>query len=135
MWVRANLLLGQPKAVIGDLLSLVLWENPGAAFGMFPGATIFFIITGGLSVVAAIVLHSRIPDKSPIIPVTLGLIAGGALGNLIDRVRFNGNVTDFISLKFFPPVFNLADSFIVIGAITLGIYLLFFLKEEVNGGR
>ena len=63
--------------------------------------------------------------------ISLGLILGGALGNLVDRY-FIGEVTDFISFSFFPPVFNVADSFIVIGFILI---IILILREYLKQGE
>ncbi len=68
----------------------------------------------------------KLPENS-VYNYTLAMILGGAIGNLIDRVRL-GYVVDFIDFKFFPAVFNVADSFIVIGAIILG-YLMIFREK------
>lgn len=70
-------------------------------------------------------------EYGAVIPVALGLISGGALGNLVDRVKY-GSVTDFISLSFFSPVFNIADAAIVTGAVLLGVFFLFFGKGSVE---
>ena len=119
-WVVASL-QGRPSIrVIPGVLSLTYTTNSGGAFGLgrsapwiFAGATI--LVSG------AIVLASRRP-MGRTTAVALGLILGGALGNLADRAfngpGFGGGVTDFMDLQIWP-VFNLADSAIVIGALLL----------------
>jgi signal peptidase II len=94
--------------------------NPGGAFGLFGGLAWLFVAFGAV-VAAAVLLASRnLP--SWVSAVGLGLILGGALGNLTDRFLrgpgFSGEVVDFIDLRIWP-VFNLADSAIVLGAAVL----------------
>jgi signal peptidase II len=67
--------------------------------------------------------------------VSLGFVVGGTVGNLIDRV-FRGTVTDFISVKYFPAVFNVADSAIVVGSLVLIICIVFYPhRMEIPGAR
>ncbi len=110
--------------VFGDVVRLFYVQNEGASFGMMPGYRPLFIAVsiGVLVAIAAYVVRRR-PER-PWIVVALGLVAGGALGNLIDRVAF-GWVTDFIRIPFDFPVFNVADSSVVIGVAMLVWWLLF----------
>jgi signal peptidase II len=109
--------------VIKNFFHLTYVENKGAAFGMLQNKTLFFIII--TLIVGAVLIYSmiKLPENS-VYNYTLAMILGGAIGNLIDRVRL-GYVVDFIDFKFFPAVFNVADSFIVIGAIILGYLMIF----------
>ena len=116
-----RLLLGEPVPVLGDFLRLTLVHNRGAAFGLFPGSRVPFIIVSVLAIAVVLYLFARDAYRSALSRVLLGSILGGALGNLIDRVRL-GYVVDFIevgvgSLRW--PVFNVADS-----AVTLGVLIL-----------
>ena len=112
--------------VIKNFFHLTYVENKGAAFGMLQNKTLFFIVI--TVIVGAVLIYSmiKLPENS-VYNYTLAMILGGAIGNLIDRVRL-GYVVDFIDFKFFPAVFNVADSFIVIGAIILG-YLMIFREK------
>ncbi|EIW01009.1 signal peptidase II [Thermoanaerobacter siderophilus] len=112
--------------VIKNFFHLTYVENKGAAFGMLQNKTLFFIVI--TVIVGAVLIYSmiKLPGNS-VYNYTLAMILGGAIGNLIDRVRL-GYVVDFIDFKFFPAVFNVADSFIVIGAIILG-YLMIFREK------
>ena len=105
--------------VIGSWLSLEYVENRGAAFGLFSGAGPILLVAAMvmLLVLAWSVLNS--PEQSMFHIVAFGLILGGALGNLLDRVR-HGFVVDFISVGWWPN-FNLADS-----AICVGVLLMLF---------
>lgn len=113
--------------IIRNFFHLTYVENKGAAFGMLQNKTFFFIII--TIIVGTILVYSivKIPG-STLYKITLSIILGGAIGNLIDRVRL-GYVIDFIDFKFFPAVFNLADSMIVVGAFILG-YLLIFKENR-----
>ena len=71
--------------------------------------------------------RSSEPRRHPLLPAALGLVIGGSLSNLIDRIRL-GHVTDFLDFKYWP-AFNLADSFIVIGVVMLFFVLLFTDRE------
>lgn len=116
--------VGQSIPLIKDILAITYVRNPGAAFGMFPYRTVFFIIVT-LIVMGLIIYYYRVlPAGYTLLRLGLALQLGGALGNLIDRVR-NVCVVDFIDIKFFPPVFNLADTAIVLGVI---IFLFAFWR-------
>jgi signal peptidase II len=105
-----------PVVVIPDVLRFRLGFNSGGAFGLFQGLPGIFLIT--TAVVIGIILFwiRRIEDPRWLIP--LGMVLGGGLGNLADRVfrDFDGRVVDFIDLHVWP-IFNLADSAIVIGVL------------------
>ncbi len=103
-------------------------HNSGAAFGIFPQGNIVFIVIA-IVVSVAIIAYSRfLPPDGMLVRLSLGLQLGGALGNLIDRLRF-GYVIDFIELGFTRSIHlttnNIADFSIVSGVIVLGWYLLF----------
>ncbi len=104
--------------VIDNVLTLHLTLNSGGAFGIGRGLPGFFLAASIAVVALVIVLARRIDDPRWLIP--LGLVLGGGLGNLVDRVfrSTEGRVVDFIDLQVWP-VFNVADSAIVIGVLTL----------------
>lgn len=128
----------EPVTVVPDALVLTVIRNPGAAFSMGTGMTIVFTVIA-LGVVAAIVRTARQLRSLPW-AITLGLLLGGALGNLTDRLfrspaPLRGHVVDFIQV--FPvtrfPVFNLADSAIVCGGV-LAVFLA-WRGYQVDGTR
>ena len=120
--VSSSLSLGEAVDVFGPL-SIHHVQNSGIAFGLFPTATSGVIVLTGLAVAWMLVFFARSGGRHPILPVALGLLLGGSLSNLIDRVRL-GHVTDFLDFRFWP-AFNLADSFIVAGvAVLIGALLL-----------
>ena len=91
--------------------------NSGAAFGILQGQAGFLIVTTIVGLVAIVLYYRFPPFQHRLVPVAIGMMLGGALGNLIDRIRL-GRVTDFIDLPRWP-AFNIADSSIVIAVIIL----------------
>ncbi len=119
-FLAARLNLGESVPLIQNILHLTLVHNRGAGFGILQGQRIFFIAFSLVVLGALIIRWKKIPeDIKAAIP--LGLIIGGILGNLIDRI-YLGYVIDFIDLRVWP-VFNIADSAISIAAIWLIFYL------------
>jgi signal peptidase II len=97
-------------------------QNSGIAFGLFASATAFVILLTAVAVAWMLYFFARSGSRHPILPVALGLVIGGSVSNLTDRVRL-GHVTDFLDLRFWP-AFNLADSFIVVGVAILLLALV-----------
>lgn len=106
-----------PVEALRPYFTFTYVQNTGAAFGIFPNGGIFFMLIA--VVVAGVILYfyREMADGHWALSVALGLQLGGALGNLIDRVRL-GYVVDFFDFKFWP-VFNIADSAIVVGVFLL----------------
>ena len=128
---------GQPVSIIGDTVTWTLVRNSGAAFSMATGYTwvLTLVATG---VVAGIVWMGR-RLVSPWWAVGLGMILGGALGNLVDRFfrspgPLRGHVVDFLSVGWWP-VFNVADSAVVGGAMLLVVLSLFGYDFDTAGRR
>src|SRR5207249_5733924 len=114
--VTATLALDDSVHVVGPL-SIHHVQNSGIAFGLFASATaVVTVVTAG-AVVWMIVFFARSGARHPVLPAALGLLIGGSVSNLVDRVRLH-HVTDFIDFGWWP-AFNLADSFIVIGVAIL----------------
>jgi signal peptidase II len=121
----ARLFLSDPVPVLGDVVRLTLVHNTGAAFGLFPGSRLPFIIVSVLAIAVVIYLYTRDAYQGAAQRVLLGCILGGAIGNLADRVRL-GWVVDFIDVGLGGtrwPVFNVADSAVTVGVILLAWYL------------
>jgi len=116
--VTSTLALDASVRVVGPL-SIHHVQNSGIAFGLFSSATAGVTVITGIAVVWMLAFFARSGSRHPVLPAALGLLIGGSLSNLVDRIRL-GHVTDFIDFKYWP-AFNLADSFIVVGvAILLG---------------
>jgi signal peptidase II len=110
--VTSRLGLDESSHALGPL-TIHRVENSGIAFGLFTSATSVVIALTTIAVVWMLVYFARSGARHPVIPAGLGLLIGGSVSNLVDRVRL-GHVTDFIDFGWWP-AFNLADSFIVIG--------------------
>lgn len=117
--VVAALSGGRVITLFGGLIRLDYTVNSGAAFGILRARGLLFILVALVVSAGIVVSYRRVLTSPPVVRIALGLILGGAIGNLIDRVRL-GYVVDFIDLGWWP-VFNLADSAIVIGVVLLAL--------------
>ncbi len=107
-----------PVEALAHLFTITHTTNTGVAFGLFPGAGALFLVITAVAAVGLVIYYHRLPEQeSWAVRVALGLMLGGAVGNLIDRVRL-GHVIDFLHLSFWP-VFNIADAGIVLGVLLL----------------
>ena len=102
--------------------------NTGTAFGLFPDQTLFLILASLVGIGILLFVYRTHPFSGLPLRVSLGMQLGGALGNLLDRLRM-GQVTDFVNLGFWP-IFNVADASIVIGIIIVAGLFIFAGKEE-----
>jgi signal peptidase II len=132
LWIRAHLALGESLSITGRL-SLTYVGNTGSAFGLLANQTFLLIIIGIASLLLVLLFLRYLSQVTTLSMVSIGLIWGGAIGNLVDRLRF-GYVTDFIYFRlwgsFHWPAFNVADA-----AITVGVFVLIysFHKSGVFG--
>jgi signal peptidase II len=119
-WLVANVAVGEVMSIVGDLVRFVQSQNTGALFGLFRDQAILFALVS-IGVIGLIVLYHGRAGRSLYLSIALGLLLGGAIGNMIDRLRL-GYVVDWVdiglgSLRFW--TFNVADS-----AISLAIVML-----------
>jgi len=134
-WASANLESGQPRQLVGSLLQLNLTHNSGAAFSIATGATWVLTLIASSVVVFILFTARRLGSRGW--AMALGLLLGGSLGNLTDRMlRYpgpgRGHVVDFLQLPNFP-IFNIGDSAIVSAAILIA--LLAVRGINVDGTR
>lgn len=131
-FIRANMNLGQSIPEEG-FFRITYGTNTGGVFGLFANQAFLITLTAIVGV-AAILVYSRYPlFNRVLVRIALGLLLGGAVGNLIDRIRL-GEVVDFIDVGAWP-VFNLADSAVVVGVILIIYYFLFGQKRGVGARR
>lgn len=123
--VRNNLAIGESWPSSDWLVKITHITNSGAAFGILQGQVLFLTVTAIVGSAAILIYYLFPPLEHGILRIALGLQLGGAMGNLLDRVRF-GEVTDFINFPRYP-AFNVADSSIVIGLFLIVGY--FVLRE------
>jgi len=123
LWIRTHLELGESLSIT-DRLSFIYIENTGSAFGLLANQTFLIIIISIAALLFILLFLRYLSPATTLSIVSIGLIMGGAVGNLIDRLRF-GYVTDFIYFRlwgnFHWPAFNIADA-----AITVGVFVLIY---------
>lgn len=131
--IATRMTLGEQIPVIGDFFLITSHRNSGAAFGILEGRRVFFILITTVVVVGIIWFLQKVkhtPNK--ILPLALSLVLGGALGNFLDRA-VTGEVVDFLQLNFGSytfPIFNVADSGIVVGAVLIVLDSLLEMRRE-----
>lgn len=131
--VGRTLALGDSVDILGPF-QIHHVQNSGIAFGLFASRTAIVIAVTAVAVCAMLVFFARSGGRHPVLPVALGLVVGGSIANLIDRVRL-GHVTDFLDFVAWP-AFNLADTFIVVGvAILFGALVLGDRSHRMHGAR
>jgi len=131
--VGRTLAVGESVDLIGPF-SIHHVENSGIAFGLFASRTSFVIAITAVAGGMMVWFFARSGKRHPILPVGLGLVLGGSIANLLDRVRL-GRVTDFLDLDAWP-AFNLADMFIVVGvAVLFGTLVLADRSDRMHGAR
>jgi signal peptidase II len=114
-----------PIPALSNFFTIEYTTNTGAAFGLFKDWGPIFIGVAVVVIAAIIIYQGQVPQEAWLVRLALGLQLGGAMGNLTDRLRV-GHVTDFIYFHFWP-LFNVADSCIVVGVILLALTML---REE-----
>ena len=120
--IRHSIVPGEEHRFLPGV-QLVNTRNPGVAFGFLPGSHIGVTILIGLALIALLV-YFALHSSQRLMWLPTGMLVGGALGNIIDRVR-EGSVTDFVKLPLGWPPFNLADA-----SITVGIVILFLVIDS-----
>lgn len=126
--VRTRLPIGDTWPSAGWLVHIEHVTNTGAAFSILQNQTAFLIFTSLIGLGAIVLYFLYPPFNHPLLRVAFGMQLGGAIGNLLDRVRL-GSVTDFIKFPHYP-TFNVADSCIVVGVCILAWFLLFHDGED-----
>lgn len=131
--IASQMELNEKISVIGDFFLITSHRNRGAAFGILEDQRWFFIVVTTIVVIGLVWYINKVrtmPGK--LLPVALGLVLGGAIGNFIDRVLY-GEVVDFLMFNFGSytfPIFNIADSCIVIGVGLIILDTLLEMKRE-----
>lgn len=122
IYVVSNMRIGESIPVIEDIFHLTYVLNPGAAFGILENQRWFFITICVAILLGVAIFYKSIRRECAMFRYGLGLLLGGAVGNLIDRIQ-NGLVVDFLDFRIWP-VFNIADIAICVGAVMLVVSLL-----------
>ncbi len=137
LWIMQSMRLHESIPIVPNLFSLTYIRNPGAAFGLLAGSsnafrTVFFGVTALLALGLLGTILVRLPEKDWIGQLSIAGILGGAIGNLIDRLRF-GEVIDFLDVyieSYHWPAFNVADSAISVGVVCLIIHFALERKDS-----
>lgn len=133
-WIRSNLLPGESLPPEG-FFRLTHVQNTGSAFGLFASQTFLITIVSIVAIVALFIFLRYQALRNIRVGLTIGLLLGGSVGNLIDRIRL-GYVTDFIDIglqdgfRFY--VFNIADSAITVGSIALALFLILSSRKSAS---
>jgi len=129
-WVRMNIpKYGSmiPIPALGEYFVFEHVDNYGAAFGILQNQGMLFVVIAVVVAIAILVYVRYLPTEHNFVRILLGLQLGGAVGNLVDRIN-QGFVTDFVKMGipgvYYWPNYNIADSSIVVGVLTLGIYIM-----------
>lgn len=143
LWISSYLPLGESLPETG-FLRLTHVQNTGSAFGLFANQGFLLALVAVVGLVVILLFYRHLSQHSVLGTLALGFVFGGALGNLIDRLRF-GYVSDFIDVRLWPefywvrlwpeyhwPTFNVADSAITVGAIALACFISGAVRKE-NG--
>jgi signal peptidase II len=130
-WIRSHLLMGESTQVWSGLIHVIRLENTGAAGSSFEGYGRWFVPVAVVIVAVVIYYRSRGKLKGRWMEVGTAFFVGGAIGNAIDRVLFNG-VTDFIQLKGQGGVMNVADICLNIGMIVVLLTMLFTRRKSTS---
>lgn len=147
--VTHHFLPGQSEPVLGNFFRLTYILNPGGVFGSQLGGSLFYLIVSILAIAFTLIFFIRTEASQPLVRFGLAVILGGALGNIIDRIRL-GKVIDFLDFNIpdinFPslnlglfklpgfyldrwPIFNLADAAITVGAILIFMQIIISRKK------
>ncbi len=135
LWIRSNLDVGQSLFELGFFRIIHVKPNTGAAFGLFQGQSFALSIIALIGIIVILLFAFLFSRRFPFLDnrldkLALGLILGGTVGNLVDRLNPNlGGVTDFISVGVWP-AFNIADSAIVVGVILFAYSLLALARAK-----
>lgn len=126
--VRTFMVEGQSIPIIGEFLALRYINNEGVAFSFLSGQRMVVTIIQAIAIIIVAILLIKTGGKRKLYDISLAMILGGGIGNIIDRVLF-GKVTDMISFSIFPPIFNVADIGVTLGC---GLLLLDIIMEYIS---
>ncbi len=130
LYIDKNIAFDEVRKFIPHVLSITHVRNPGAAWSIMSGKTWFLILLPCVIIAASIWFMVKNRHGSKLCMLSLALILGGGIGNLIDRVRMH-EVIDYLKCELFSfPIFNFADICVVIGAALFCIYMFFFDESE-----
>ncbi len=142
--VKAVMQLGDSIEVLPNVFSITFVLNKGAAWGMFADRRWIFMVFSTVAIAVIAVILAKNQKSHLLFRISLSLVLGGGIGNMIDRcfygeTLFSGSVVDFIEVTFIDfPVFNIADSAVCVGVALMFVYIIFFdgkktKTEKISG--
>lgn len=139
-WIVQNFTLYQITPILGDFFRLTYTHNPGAAFGINIGehSRIFFLVLSLVALGVLAYLYRITPARDRLRLLAVALVAGGAVGNIVDRIRYERGVVDFLDVgigSYRWPVFNVADMAVSVGAVLLLVSFYMEEQDERAGGH
>jgi signal peptidase II len=132
LWIQSRMGYGDSVPVIQNVFHITYILNAGAAFGILENKTWFFVAVALLLIAGVAYIFPRLPAEKPLLKLGAGLLTGGAVGNLIDRVRI-GYVVDFFDFRIWP-IFNVADICIVCGVGCL-VYVMLTTSDSPDDSK
>lgn len=131
-WITHVMAWSESRPIIGNAVMLTLTRNTGGAWGVLPSSNRIFIVFAIVAIVALIFAYHRIARNDLLVASAFSLALGGAVGNLLDRIRF-GHVVDFFDVRIIKwPIFNVADSAISVGIVLLLLHYLVSVRSEMT---
>lgn len=131
-YIQSKMVPGMSIPVIDGIFHITYVLNPGAAFGILEHQTAFFLVVAVILIIAIAYYYPRIPHGYRLLRLGIGLQAGGAAGNVIDRIK-TGYVVDFLDFRVWP-VFNIADMAIVTGVVLI-VYNTLYLSGRKDESK
>ncbi len=140
LMVRLSMTVGERIHFIPHIMNITYVENDGAAFGMLDNARWIFLVASTVTIIVIIWFLHKYGNRHPLLTTSLAFILGGGIGNMIDRLFVTNEAGEYVVTDFFETafvdfaVFNVADSFITVGAVLLGVYVI-FIEPKVEKRR
>ena len=127
-YIQTHMALGMSIPILQNVFHITYILNPGAAFGLLENQTTFFVVIAVFMVLVTIYFYPKIPKQYKLLRLGTGLMVGGAMGNVIDRIK-TGYVVDFFDFRIWP-IFNIADVGIVCGVGCIIFTVIYLYKED-----
>ena len=128
--IQRSMVFGEYRRIVGESFMLTLTQNTGGAWGLLPSGNKIFVVFAAVAIVALLIAYHRIARGDLLVASAFALALGGAIGNLIDRLRY-GYVVDFFDVRIIHwPIFNVADSAISLGIVLLLVHYVRSIRAE-----
>jgi len=128
--IQRTMMFGEYRQVFGSSFMLTLTQNTGGAWGLLPSGNKLFVVFAAVAIVALLFAYHRVARGDLLVASAFALALGGAVGNLLDRLRY-GYVVDFFDARIIHwPIFNVADSAISLGIVLLLVHYLRSMRAE-----